>query len=198
MKFILSFVPTGISVHALKKHELDLRYHGHGCDVIFIQFFLHNGVGAMTAWLPCVTVYVMAAILTAKDIVEADTAEYIAMGILACYYVIWLLADVCGFGAVTSHIITPYMTYVLAFVMVIYHNYGDGSDFNNFFKLGLGLTCAGGFLILVKISTNLGRCCTRERKLVEDDFEGGAVQYQEPDYDYEKEHDNSQTELVAY
>ena len=90
------------------------------------------------------------------------------------------------------------MTYVLAFVMALYQNYEDGEDFNNFFKNSLGLTCAGGFLILVKISTNRGRCCSNDRKHVEDDFEGGAVQYQEPDYDYEKEHDTSQTGLVHY
>ena len=140
----------------------------------------------------------MAVILTSEEIVEADTAEYVALGIIMCYYIIWLLADVCGFGSVTSHILTPYMTYLLAFVMVLYQNYGDGSNFNTFFKVGLGCTCAGGFLILVKLSTNLGRCCSRNRKVVEDDFEGGAVQYQEPDYDYEKEHDTSQTGLVHY
>ncbi len=173
-----------------------MRSQGFSCDVTFIQVFLHNGVAAMTAWLPCVTAYVMAVILAAEDLLERDAAQYVALGIISAYYVAFALVDVIGFTDVTRYVITPYLTYIYAYVMVIYENYGDGSDFNTFFKVGLGLTCAGAFLALVKLFRSLA--CSVHEAPAEEAFEGGAVQYQEPEYYYDKEHDSSQTGLVHY
>ena len=180
---------------AVKRHGNDLRYDNFGCDVTFIQVFLHNGVGAMAAWLPCVTAYVMAYILFGENIVDKkDTAEYIALGIIGLYFLLFLLVDTIGFNHASSYILLPYLVYVLSFVMVVVQNYGDGENFNTMFKVGLGATCGSGFLMLIKLFIILA--CSRSHPVVEE-VEGGAVQYQE-DYYYEKDHDSSQAGLVHY
>ncbi len=184
-------------MYAVKKHGLYLHHQGFACDIKFMQIFLHNAVSGIGAWLSCIIFYVMNVILISQEILEEqDHADYLTLGITMCYMIIWLIADVCGFNEVTSHVFMPYLVYLLAFVMPLYNTWDDR---NTITHISVGLTIGTAFLIVVKIAVNLGRWCDRRQpKVIEDDFEGGAVEYPEPAYDYEKEHDNSQVGLVHY
>jgi hypothetical protein len=169
---------VAISLHATNLYQDEVIEQGYACDVWTIRSMVQNAAAAYATWASVETTYTVGLILYETKLVNIEQSNYIILGIMMTYVIIFMTVDMFWGRQLSCLILSPYVIYIIGFAQPFIKFYGD--DFNILFVLSavfLGVTVA---MLLLKLVLMTGRCfCERKLKKKEPLEQFGAVRYQE-------------------
>lgn len=158
---VFCFLSLGAAISRLRSKHEEMRLEAL-CDLWAVRALVQNGIAGLAAWITVVLFHGVAVVMLEETSVELSKIQYVFIGILFIYALIWFAMDVVG--DYTILVISPYLIIVATFVAMAIEGADDREGTKD--DVRFIMCIALGVVVVVLLLLKLAISCGREKRII--------------------------------